>query len=469
MVCIQDTGCREGGNNTYKTYFDVYLLISNFANLKPKEDTATGTFTCGDYSVSEPLACKSLHIILTWAGCVAYPFGGQRRPEIRISRSWTPTSFFISPVRGAAGPKSFYMRKSILFFSLALMAMLGISCSKSVIEENSHSKSNYVEVGLSLAGEIVDISYSPLVKGSPTNPADSTLYVVAAYCVDSTSSTKGTSVMSSSYLYAHGVFDDMSKAHLRLLAGKRYSIRVKAIVNGISAIYHFNDLYDGTNEARMYSHQGHLTNSFFYKGVDNVVDVTKNENYVNMDHATLYYADGSSDTPKEDIYYGGCDDILVSNCAPIIPIDMYYSHCKLIFKANGLKPTDGALQCTTISGGGQMYAPSFSLSYDKPEYSFDRCFYYLESMYSKIKQGSEYSSYFDLTVKYSTVINGQQYSTTIVNNKEFTIPRKTTTTFTFNIDHDKIVSNSTDFSLTFDSDDMSKSGGDYEYTGTIKE
>lgn len=457
-----------GGNNTYKTYFDVYLLISNFANLKPKEDTATGTSTCGDCSVSKPLAWNSLHIILTWAGCVAYPFGGQRRPGIWISRSWTPTSFFYSPARGPAGAKSFsFMRKSILFCSLALMAMLGVSCSKSVIEENSQGKSNFVEVGLSLAGEIVDVSYSPLVKGSPTNPADSTLYVVAAYCVDSTSSTKGTSVMYYNYLYAHGVFDDMSKAHLRLLAGKRYSIRVKAIVNGISAIYHFNDLYDGTHEARMYSHQGHLTNSFFYKGVDNVVDVTKVENYVNIDYATLYYADGSSDTPKEDIYYGGCDDILVSNCAPIIPIDMYYSHCKLIFKTNGLKPTDGALRCT-ISSGGPIYAPSFSLSYDKPEYSFDRCFNRLEDIYSKIKRGSEYSYDMQLRVTYSTVINGQQYSTTIVSN-EFTIPRKTTTTFTFNIDHDKIVSDSKDFSLTFDSDDMSKSGGDYEYTGTIKE
>lgn len=363
------------------------------------------------------------------------------------------------------------MRKSFLYAAVALSSVLALSCSKTILDDGRPETAKYVEVGLDLGGEFVEVSHSPLVKASPTNPADSTLYVVAVYCVDSTSTTKGTSVMHENYLYAHGLFDDISKAHLKLLAGKRYSIRVKAIVNGINAIYHFNDLYDGKNESWMYSHQGHLTNGFFYVGVDNVVDLSKSENYKDMGEATVYYSYGYDESPALDIYYGGCDDILVSNCGSILPIDMYFSHYKATFIAEGLKPTDEVVACKWRFSHNYHSAGDyqFSLSYSEPVYVIERCFYDLERMYRDITSGEESTATAYLIAKYSTIIDGQEYITTFVDGENYKIRRKTSTTFSFKIDHDKILSNSKDFNLTYEDNDMSDPGGSYEFAGTIKE
>lgn len=44
-----------------------------------------------------------LHIILTWASCLAYLCRRQPRPVPRVSKSMTPTSFFV-PVRVGRSP-----------------------------------------------------------------------------------------------------------------------------------------------------------------------------------------------------------------------------------------------------------------------------------------------------------------------------------------------------------------------------
>lgn len=364
------------------------------------------------------------------------------------------------------------MKKVFAYAAVALLTIAAVSCNKSLLPDGPKGNKGFVEVGLSLGGEMVDVSYSPLTKGgNPLNPSDSTLYVVAVYCVDSTSSTTGHHVMQDSYLYAHGLFDDMSKAHLKLLAGKRYSIRVKAIVNGISEIYNFSNLYDGVNQARLYSHQGHLTNDFFYKGVDNVVDVTDYHYYGDMGHAEVYYPSGVVYRPVLDIYYGGCDDIMVSQCPDIIPMDMYYSHYRLKFIVNGLKSTDNPLKLKSSYsyddsnlGIGTQY-----LTYDSPEYTDERCFYRLEDMYRTVTGDEEYKEYFALSASYTVTIDGQTYTTELLHQTSYYIPRKKTTTFTFNVDHDKIVANGKDFSVKFDSTDLGETGGDYSYSGTIKE
>ena len=79
-----------------KTLLDVYLLSSNFANLVLKEDTATGT----SISVMTIQSLRyrrgvSAYHPLTWASCVAYPLSRQRRPDDGMSKSKTPTSFFV--------------------------------------------------------------------------------------------------------------------------------------------------------------------------------------------------------------------------------------------------------------------------------------------------------------------------------------------------------------------------------------
>ena len=93
------TGCRVGWADILKTLLDVYLLSSNFAiltNQKKKRQpgrplvmtirSSAPLFGRGDYCISS----------LTWASCVAYPSGRQRRPDDGVSKSKTPTSFFVS-------------------------------------------------------------------------------------------------------------------------------------------------------------------------------------------------------------------------------------------------------------------------------------------------------------------------------------------------------------------------------------
>ena len=55
-----------------------------------------------------------LHIILTWASCLAYLCRRQPRPVPRVSKSMTPTSFCITPKSGSLG-------FNLLFFSNGLM------------------------------------------------------------------------------------------------------------------------------------------------------------------------------------------------------------------------------------------------------------------------------------------------------------------------------------------------------------
>ena len=82
-----------------KTLLDVYLLSSNFANLVLKEDTATGT-SISVMTIQSLRFWRGVYCIssLTWASYVAYPLSRQRRPDDGVSRSKTPTSFFV-PVR----------------------------------------------------------------------------------------------------------------------------------------------------------------------------------------------------------------------------------------------------------------------------------------------------------------------------------------------------------------------------------
>ena len=61
------------GRHIDKTLFGVCLLVSNFATLDSirrwrQRDVPIG----GDYSVAHAIGVVYLHIILTWASCVAY-------------------------------------------------------------------------------------------------------------------------------------------------------------------------------------------------------------------------------------------------------------------------------------------------------------------------------------------------------------------------------------------------------------
>ncbi len=119
------------GGQTYKTLLDVHLLNSNFANLinrkrkRQRERPLVMTIASlrrrrGDYSISS----------LTWASYVAYLSGRQRRPEFGISKSKTPTSFFVSVrIREVAGhirtPISHFMKR--LLVTLVFSFVLGIS------------------------------------------------------------------------------------------------------------------------------------------------------------------------------------------------------------------------------------------------------------------------------------------------------------------------------------------------------
>ena len=89
-----------------KTLLDVYLLSSNFANLILKEETATGTSTCDDYSVpSRPFDVEHITAYHPRRGLAALLIllSRQRRPDDGVSKSMTPTSFiFIHPILGAA-------------------------------------------------------------------------------------------------------------------------------------------------------------------------------------------------------------------------------------------------------------------------------------------------------------------------------------------------------------------------------
>ena len=92
-----------------KTLLDVYLLSSNFAILiNQKKKRQPGRSLVMTIQSSAPIFGRGGYCIssLTWASCVAYPSGRQRRPDDGVSKSKTPTSFFcIRSERGAPACK----------------------------------------------------------------------------------------------------------------------------------------------------------------------------------------------------------------------------------------------------------------------------------------------------------------------------------------------------------------------------
>lgn len=62
---------------------------------------------------------------LTWASCVAYPFRWQPRPDNGVSKSKTPTSFFVS-VRIRVSP-DYYLDSMRRFLLIVICFLLGTS------------------------------------------------------------------------------------------------------------------------------------------------------------------------------------------------------------------------------------------------------------------------------------------------------------------------------------------------------
>lgn len=78
---------------------------------------------------------------LTWAGFVAYLSGRRPRPEVEMSKSKTPTSFFISGSRGARPNICPIMSKRLFFILALLLVSAPFTCFAQRIEyEESQSR-----------------------------------------------------------------------------------------------------------------------------------------------------------------------------------------------------------------------------------------------------------------------------------------------------------------------------------------
>jgi len=327
---------------------------------------------------------------------------------------------------------------------VCLFSMAAVSCNK--MESPTEATPEEYEVSLALGGEMVDVSYAPLTKAESSTD---TLFVVSVlYGESSSCSTK----------YAHGVFDDFSKCRLKILSGKYYNIKVKAIVGGVEKLHHYKVL-NGSDSCYFYTKQGHLTNSLFYYSSNG----TDENLYYEVYRGTTYYQDGTNDDRSSlPEFYGECS--LSSNSTiDILPIDMYYAGFQVNVKANGLKETDGNIACSWMGW-------KFNLSYDNPTWSSGtRSFYSLTSMLSAIKGANEYYEFDSFYATYTKTIDGIAYTTKFANGTYIYAYRKKITNITLNVDHNTVSSDDKAVNLTFDTTDFDETTKEYDFSGKINE
>ena len=289
---------------------------------------------------------------------------------------------------------------NLLCISLALIAF---SCTNSeLFDENDAVEGEEIVLSLCPGGELLDVNYEPLSKADL--PAG-TLYAVSVYY--------------STQKYAHGVFDDPSKMVLKLSTGKEYSIQVKAVKEGVREISHA-----ASGSIQIYDGAGSLDNTFHYYATDTTDEA--------------FYGNTSNIASLEDqwlldTYYGALT-VTPTVQTTELTINLYRMMHAVNIRVAGLEASDGTVTFTQSS-----YLPGtaeVTLSYSTPEYlkmaviNTD-----FAAVLSEITGQSDYSRTSVFSAIYTSTLDGEPYSKTLIDSQSISFRRNRKSILTLTIDH----------------------------------
>ena len=324
------------------------------------------------------------------------------------------------------------MKRFLSFLMLVSLALIATSCANNeLFDENDAIEGGEIVLSLCPGGELIDVSYEALSKADL--PAG-TLYAVSVYY--------------STQKYAHGVFDDPSKMILKLSTGKEYSIQVKAVKEGVSEISHA-----ASGGVQVYDGAGSLDNAFHYYATDTTDEA--------------FYGNTSNIASLEDqwlldTYYGALTVTPTSQTSNLT-INLYRMMHAVDIRVAGLNAADGTVTFTQSS-----YLPGtaeVALSYSTPEYlkmaviNTD-----FAAVLSGITGQSDYSRTSVFSATYTSTLNGEPYSKTLIDSQSITFRRNRKSILTLTIDHNYLGVNAT-LSFVVEGGDMEVDESDF--TGTI--
>lgn len=216
-------------------------------------------------------------------------------------------------------------------------AMLFVSCSNELQEEQSTPKTYTVSLGVK--GEILDVIQTPLTKSEENN----NLYGIQVYSTTSLDEYKYTYKP-----YAYGLFDDISNVSITLLDGYYYKFQCTMVVSGKKRIDNNNGkfLYPFKFSSKGYNYDIPIENKF---------NITPEIEMTGLDYgSSSLINDKEYYYPNTDRYYGE-----ISNYQPVekntVNIEMKRTVFGVKFIAEGL--TEGRLKIT-MDGAPELYINS---------------------------------------------------------------------------------------------------------------
>lgn len=195
-------------------------------------------------------------------------------------------------------------------------AMLFVSCSNELQEEQSTPKTYTVSLGVK--GEILDVIQTPLTKSGENN----NLYGIQVY-----SSEKPSDEDIAYNKYAYGLFDDITKAEITLIGGYSYEFVCTMIINGKNLITKSDDNYYAAPFGNTLTNTFTITTQASLSGLHEGYSVLSNGKGYNY--------------PNVDRYYGRIKNYTPIDNTPIC-IDMERTVFGVKFVAEGL--TEGKLK-----------------------------------------------------------------------------------------------------------------------------
>lgn len=340
--------------------------------------------------------------------------------------------------------------KTKSLFAIAAAAMMAlVSCENVVTPETPAGNPETYTVTLGMSGEL-DVTHVPLTKGESTD-----LYGIQVYYAP---------VSGGSYdEYAYGLFDDMSKATLELIADYKYKFVVDMIVDGKNVLY--SDLLPQEDETITISGYGDpyrtSPQDAYYNypitPVTNSFNVTSTRYFGGLgSYIELKNGKARTDAKGVDVYYGSVNGFVPTSDGMTLPIYMK----RMVY---GLKVTaDDSFTEGTIEGF--FYVNS---SNNKDEFVLTPDSKVYEATYAKVYNRADWYQYEQLdnantsgTIDFawhkndSTTLNLDWQSIKMIRMKQ------TLVNVTF---YEDVSAGSTSLSLTFEDSDWTESGTSYTF------
>lgn len=162
-------------------------------------------------------------------------------------------------------------------------AMLFVSCSNELQEEQSTPKTYTVSLGVK--GEILDVIQTPLTKSGENN----NLYGIQVYSTNTPDDNYSYSP------YAYGLFDDISNISITLLDGYYYRFVCTMVLNGKNILQH--------NEGK-YNYPFCNFSGYGGTSIENRFKITTQAGLSGLEGGYTYLTANWYNRPNTDRYYG---------------------------------------------------------------------------------------------------------------------------------------------------------------------